>query len=108
MGAIAVREVLGDRVADLILSHVPAKRFLVATREEYASVLSPDSVMTLAAQGGPMSAEEIAVFEQSDDLQAMVDLRIADDGAKVPGKVVPALSVYEDSIRDLAARIAGR
>lgn len=108
MGAIAVREVLGDRVADLILSHVPAKRYLVATREEYASVLSPDSVMTLVAQGGPMSAEEIAAFEQSDDLQAMIDLRIADDGAKVPGKVVPALSVYEDSIRDLAARIAGR
>jgi predicted HD phosphohydrolase len=102
MGAIAVRDVLGDRVADLILSHVPAKRYLVATHEEYASILSPDSVMTLAAQGGPMNAEEIAVFEQNDDLQAMVDLRIADDGAKIPGKVVPPLSTYEDSIRRLA------
>lgn len=108
MGAIAVRDVLGDRVADLILSHVPAKRYLVATHEEYASILSPDSVMTLAAQGGPMNADEIAEFEKNDDLQAMVDLRIADDGAKIPGKIVPALSIYEDSIRELASRVAGR
>lgn len=104
MGAIAVRAVLGDRVAELILSHVPAKRYLVATHEEYASILSPDSVMTLAAQGGPMTADEIAAFEENDDLQAMVELRIADDGAKIPGKVVAPLSTYEDAIRDLAAR----
>ena len=108
MGAIAVRDVFGDRVADLILSHVPAKRYLVATHEEYASILSPDSVMTLAAQGGPMNAEEIEAFEQNADLQAMVDLRIADDGAKIPGKIVPALSTYEDSIRELAARFAAK
>ena len=106
MGAIAVRDVLGDRVADLILSHVPAKRYLVATHEEYASILSPDSVMTLVAQGGPMSPDEITVFEQHDDLQAMIDLRIADDGAKIPGKVVPSLATYEDSIRELASRFA--
>jgi len=106
MGAIAVRGVLGDRVADLILSHVPAKRYLVATHEEYASILSPDSVMTLAAQGGPMTADEIAAFEESDDLQAMVDLRIADDGAKVPGKIVAPLSTYEDAIRQIASRHA--
>ena len=104
MGAIAVRAVLGDRVAELILSHVPAKRYLVATHEEYASILSPDSVMTLVAQGGPMTADEIAAFEENDDLQAMVELRIADDGAKIPGKVVAPLSTYEDAIRDLAAR----
>lgn len=108
MGAIAVREVLGDRIADLILSHVPAKRYLVATRREYASILSPDSVMTLAAQGGPMTAEEIEAFEQNADFQAMVDLRIADDGAKVPGKLVPALSTYEDSIRELASRLTAK
>jgi predicted HD phosphohydrolase len=107
MGAIAVRDVLGDRVADLILSHVPAKRYLVSTREEYSSVLSPDSVMTLAAQGGPMNEDEIAEFERHNELQAMIDLRIADDGAKVPGKVVPGLSIYEDSIRALAVRVGG-
>ena len=108
MGAIAVRDVLGDRVADLILSHVPAKRYLVATREEYSALLSPDSVMTLAAQGGPMNAEEVEAFERNPDLAAMVDLRIADDGAKVPGKVVPPLATYEDAIRELARRTTDR
>lgn len=106
MGAIAVREVLGERVADLILSHVPAKRYLVATRDEYAALLSPDSVMTLAAQGGPMSDDEVAAFEDHEDLQAMVDLRIADDGAKIPGRVVAGLDAYVDDIRSLAARVA--
>jgi predicted HD phosphohydrolase len=64
MGAIAVREVLGDRVADLILSHVPAKRYLVATREEYASVLSPDSVMTLVAQGGRSAGDDRSAYRR--------------------------------------------
>lgn len=104
MGAIAVRDLLGDRVADLILSHVPAKRYLVATRVEYASMLSPDSVMTLKAQGGPMNEDEISTFEASDDVRAKVELRMADDAAKIPGRVVPPLSMYEDSIRDVASR----
>jgi predicted HD phosphohydrolase len=108
MGAIAVRGVLGDRVADLILSHVPAKRYLVATRAEYASLLSPDSVMTLVAQGGPMTPEEVSEFERHSDLRAMVELRIADDGAKIAGKVVAPLASYEDTIRQLAARHVGR
>ena len=102
MGAIAVRGILGDRVADLIVSHVPAKRYLVATRPDYFARLSPDSVMTLAAQGGPMSDAEVADFEREGDLDAKVALRIADDGAKVAGHVVPALDVYEGAIRELA------
>jgi len=102
MGAIAVRGILGDRVADLIVSHVPAKRYLVATRPDYFARLSPDSVMTLAAQGGPMNDAEVADFEREGDLDAKVALRIADDGAKVAGHVVPALDVYEGAIRELA------
>jgi predicted HD phosphohydrolase len=108
MGAHAVRGILGDRVADLILAHVPAKRYLVATRPEYAALLSPDSVMTLAAQGGPMSDHEVAAFEAGDDVWAKVELRVADDGAKVPGRVVSPLATYEDELRSLAASFTGR
>lgn len=108
MGAHAVRGILGDRVADLILAHVPAKRYLVATRPEYAALLSPDSVMTLAAQGGPMSDHEVAAFEAGDDVWAKVELRVADDGAKVPGRVVSPLATYEDALRSLAASFTGR
>ena len=103
MGAAAVVDVLGERVAALIRSHVPAKRYLVATRPDYAAVLSPDSVMTLAAQGGPMSAQEVAEFEAQPDLMAAVQLREADDGAKVPGAQVPGLAHWEPALRTVAA-----
>jgi predicted HD phosphohydrolase len=105
MGAAAVTPVLGPRVAELIRSHVPAKRYLVAVRADYAATLSPDSVMTLAAQGGPMSAEEVAAFEQRPDLHAEVLLREADDRAKTPGADVPGLGHWEPAIRSLADRI---
>lgn len=104
MGARAVREVLGSRVADLVLAHVPAKRYLVATRPDYAGLLSPDSVMTLAAQGGPMTEAEVAAFESRPDLEARVALRIADDGAKVPGAVVPGLDHWVDAVLAVAAK----
>lgn len=108
MGANAVRGILGDRVADLILAHVPAKRYLVATRPEYAALLSPDSVMTLAAQGGAMSDDEVAAFEEGDDVWAKVELRVADDRAKVPGCLVPSLTTYEKDLRSLASSFVGR
>ncbi|CAB4584696.1 MAG: HD domain-containing protein [Actinomycetes bacterium] len=105
MGATAVVDVLGPRVAELIRSHVPTKRYLVAVRPDYAASLSPDSVMTLAAQGGPMSADEVAVFERRPDRHAEVLLREADDGAKVPGVEVPGLDHWEPALRTLAARV---
>jgi len=107
MGAAAVVDVLGERVAALIRSHVPAKRYLVATRPEYADMLSADSVMTLAAQGGPMSPGEVAEFETYPDLVAAVLLRTADDGAKVPGAEVPGLNHWEATMHEVAATQAG-
>lgn len=105
MGALAVEDLLGKRVADLIRAHVPAKRYLVSTREEYFGHLSPDSVMTLAAQGGPMSETEIAEFESQTDWRAMVELRIADDNAKVAGVRVPSLDSWEPIVRMVAERV---
>jgi predicted HD phosphohydrolase len=104
IGAGAVAGLLGERVAALILGHVPAKRYLVATHEEYRDLLSPDSVLTLAAQGGPMSPDEITAFETEDDWLAMLKLRIADDSAKVPGAQVPPLMHWEPLIHSVAAR----
>jgi predicted HD phosphohydrolase len=101
MGAEAVRPVLGDRVAALIEGHVPAKRYLVAVRPDYEAKLSPDSVMTLDAQGGPMTLTELDEFGSHEDWRAMVSLRVADDGPKVAGAVVSDLSRWVDSIRSL-------
>jgi predicted HD phosphohydrolase len=64
--------------------------------------------MTLAAQGGPMSDHEVAAFEAGEDVWAKVELRVADDGAKVPGRVVSPLATYEDALRSLAASFTGR
>lgn len=106
MGAAAVADLLGARVAELIRSHVPAKRYLVTVRPDYRAGLSPDSVMTLAAQGGPMDAGEVAAFERRPDVAAAVLLREADDGAKVPGATVPDLDHWEGVIRSLVRRHA--
>ena len=102
MGADAVRPVLGERVAALIAGHVPAKRFLVTTRPEYRALLSPDSIMTLAAQGGDLNADEIAHFQSNPWWSARVSLRIADDSAKVAGAVVPDLEHWVDAIHSLS------
>lgn len=102
MGADAVRPLFGDRMADLVNGHVAAKRYLVATRPEYRAILSADSIMTLEAQGGAMSEAEVREFESHPDWEAMVSLRIADDGAKVAGAVVPDLDHWTDAIRSLA------
>ena len=104
MGADAVRELLGPRVANLIQAHVPAKRYLVATVPEYFAVLSADSVMTLEAQGGPMDEVEVREFERDPDCTAMVALRVADDSAKVHDAVGPGLEFWIPALRSVAIR----
>ena len=102
MGADAVRPVLGVRVADLIEGHVDAKRYLVTTKPEYRATLSPGSIMTLEAQGSLMSPDEVARFQSHSDWESMLVLRIADDGAKVPGAVVPTLAYWTEALRSVA------
>lgn len=102
VGADAVRALLGDRVARLVEYHVPAKRYLVTIDSGYTGELSPVSVQTLANQGGPLSAEEIAAFEVLPDAMDAVVLRLADDAAKVPGRRVPALESWRPTLTRLA------
>lgn len=104
LGARAVEGLLGSRVADLIEAHVDAKRYLVATDPDYRSALSPGSVATLHAQGGALSAEEVAAFESSPDWAAAVALRRADDRAKVPGAAVADLEHWIPAIEHVAER----
>ena len=90
-GADAVRFLFGPRVADLVELHVPAKRYLVARERAYATSLSPDSVHTLALQGGPMRPLEMRGFEATPGAFDALLLRRADEGAKVRGRRVPSL-----------------
>lgn len=104
MGARAVEDLLGERVALLIEAHVDAKRYLVATDAGYQAALSPGSVITLHAQGGPLSPDEILLVEQRPDWDAAVALRRADDGAKRAGAVVPDLDHWIAALHEVAGR----
>ncbi|MBV9355652.1 MAG: HD domain-containing protein, partial [Chloroflexi bacterium] len=58
--AALVRPLFGERVAWLIAQHAEAKRYLCTTDSSYWQALSPVSQRTLVAQGGLMSADEVA------------------------------------------------
>jgi predicted HD phosphohydrolase len=102
-GAEAVRDLLGNRVAELVGLHIDAKRYLVATDGAYRAVLSPASIETLALQGGDMNADEIARFERFAHWRDALRLRRADEAAKTPGRSVPGLDAWLPILRALAA-----
>jgi predicted HD phosphohydrolase len=97
-GGDAVRALLGDRVADLVAHHDEAKRYLVTIDPKYGERLSPQSVLTLAVQGGVLDDAERATFESRPDADACVTLRRADDAAKVPGLAVPPLEQWRGTL----------
>jgi len=103
LGAECVRAVLGERVACLVEAHVPAKRYLVATDPGYRSGLSAESIRTLDVQGGPLAPHEIGVFLSSPHAADALELRRADDTAKVPARRVPALASWVPVLREAAA-----
>jgi phosphonate degradation associated HDIG domain protein len=72
-------------VTECVRLHVAAKRYLCATDDTYFGKLSPASVHTLSLQGGPMSKEEIAEFERNPHFREAVQVRLWDEGGKVPG-----------------------
>ena len=102
VGAEAVRPVLGDRVADLIDGHVPAKRYLVTVDDAYRAELSEGSLRTLAVQGEAMSDAEMAAFAGAAHFDAVVRLRRADEAAKDPAAVVPPLEHWLPTLSLLA------
>lgn len=75
----------GAEVADPMLMHVAAKRYLVAIDESYAATLSPSSTRSLELQGGAMNEEERATFERGAHYREAVTLRRFDDLGKQPG-----------------------
>jgi phosphonate degradation associated HDIG domain protein len=93
--------VFGPAVAEPVRWHVAAKRYLVAVDAGYAAQLTPASVHSLALQGGPMSAAEMAAFEALPFAQDAISLRRWDDQAKLPAQPTPALDYYLALLREL-------
>lgn len=84
----------GPAVTEPVRLHVAAKRFLCATEPDYFAKLSPDSVATLALQGGPMSDEEVAAFRANPHFEDAVRLRRYDEQAKVANLPTPPVAHF--------------
>lgn len=84
----------GPDVTEPVRLHVPAKRFLCATEPGYFALLAPDSVTSLALQGGPMHAAEAASFRALPGAAEAVRLRRFDEGAKLAGLETPPLAHF--------------
>jgi len=81
-------------VTDCVRHHVAAKRYLCATRPAYFTALSQASKDTLALQGGPMNADEVAEFARNPNLEAIIKVRFWDDAGKVAGRETPDFAHY--------------
>lgn len=98
-GRTLVVDLVGERVAELVALHIPAKRYLVTTDPSYRARLSPMSIHTLAIQGGDMTPDEVAEFETYAHWRAALKLREADEAAKVVGLDVPGLDAWRGALR---------
>jgi phosphonate degradation associated HDIG domain protein len=97
-------EAFGATVIEPIRLHVQAKRYLVATDGRYLATLSAASVHALHLQGGPMSRDEVLLFESRPYAEDAVMLRRWDDLARRPRKRTPPLAHYLALLRDLGRR----
>jgi [1-hydroxy-2-(trimethylamino)ethyl]phosphonate dioxygenase len=100
LGRAYLAALFGPAVTEPVRLHVAAKRYLCATEPDYFARLSPDSVRSLALQGGPMSSEEVAAFRALPASEAAVRLRRFDEGAKVEGLPTPPVAHFLPYLRE--------
>ena len=94
-----------EKIAKLVASHVPAKRYLTYLYPEYFNQLSAASKKTFEFQGGVMSKEEATVFEMDELHPLYIQLRKWDEAAKLEHVPLPSLDYYRDMmIRHLAGQ----
>jgi predicted HD phosphohydrolase len=103
VAAAFVRPVLGDRVAELVRLHVPAKRYLATTEPTYRAVLNWGSTLSLENQGGEMGPDEVREFEDLALREDAVTLRRADERAKVAGLHVMGLEGWTEALEHVSA-----
>jgi len=84
LAAHALRPLFGAAVAEPVALHVEAKRYLVGNSPGYRERLSPDSVRSLALQGGAMNEVDCAAFLRMPYAADAVRLRAWDDMGKQP------------------------
>jgi gamma-butyrobetaine dioxygenase len=90
---------VGERIAWLARQHVAAKRYLRAVDPDYP--LTPASLRSLQAQGGPLDDDELAAFRAHPWWREAVALRRWDDAGKRAGLSVPGLDSYRPQLREV-------
>lgn len=98
IGADWLARMFGAAVVAPVRWHVAAKRYLCATEPGYAARLSPDSIESLALQGGPMCADEVDAFERLPYWSDAVALRRIDEAAKDPDGPCPGFRSFAPEI----------
>ena len=93
-GAAVLDAFFPELVVDCCRYHVAAKRYLCACEPGYFEELSAASVHSLSLQGGPMSDDEVAVFEAHPHFDAIIAVRRYDEAGKEPGLDVPGFASY--------------
>ena len=94
LGADWLEKHFPPEVSEPVRLHVAAKRYLCGVEPEYFARLSPDSVRSLALQGGPMSSEEAAAFRARPYATEAAKLRRYDEGAKDPTARTESFEYY--------------
>lgn len=98
-GAAVLAAYFPKVVTDCVRHHVSAKRYLCATNPDYFNTLSDASVLSLKLQGGPMNEKSVEKFAKNPDVDAIVQVRIWDDEAKIPGKKTHKFDHYAPMIQ---------
>ena len=109
LGAAWLVSHFGAGVTEPVRLHVPAKRYLCAVDPGYFAKLSPDSVLSLKLQGGPMSPDEVRAFQRNPYAEPAVRLRRLDEAAKDPTMVTPPVEhflQYVDQVLGTGAALA--
>ncbi|MEO8415495.1 MAG: HDIG domain-containing metalloprotein [Ginsengibacter sp.] len=84
------------KIANLIESHVAAKRYLTYKNPGYYNKLSEASKSTLKFQGGRMDEKEANDFEKEEWFNLYITLRGWDEKAKEEHVPLPDLSYYRN------------
>ena len=98
-GAEVLERFFPKLVVDCVRYHVAAKRYLCATSPGYFDQLSSASVHSLQLQGGVMTSEDVLLFEQNANIEAIVKVRRFDDKGKMAGLKTPQFPHYQQTIQ---------
>jgi phosphonate degradation associated HDIG domain protein len=107
IGYDLLRHYFRPEVTEPVRLHVAAKRYLCAAEPDYFARLSPDSVLSLSLQGGPMDEQEAEIFAAQPYARAAVQLRRFDGAAKVKGLITPTVAHFLTFIRDCLVPVRG-